>query len=210
MQQTMEKQREMLFNAIQQNTQICVQTAEMMEANREYRRKSIRPAATSTTMIDMTYWQQYCGGATELNNVLDKVWSNCQSHTHLLLHGNSNTLTYAVSLRSTWNIHPDPAQWQRQMTDLVVWLWDLQRDSDLCLDDFEVFLAKIQKMYGNKDRKLNMAMKCMTYFLQGANEPVRANTNRMKANRRAVGWLLPDEKNHYEIACSGQQPGLKP
>jgi hypothetical protein len=31
----MEEQREMLNNAIQQNTQLCVQNAELMEANRK-------------------------------------------------------------------------------------------------------------------------------------------------------------------------------
>jgi hypothetical protein len=34
----MEEQRAMLNNAIQQNTQLCVQNAELMKANREYRR----------------------------------------------------------------------------------------------------------------------------------------------------------------------------
>jgi hypothetical protein len=41
MQKAMEEQREMLNNAIQQNTQLCVQNAELMEANREHRRESI-------------------------------------------------------------------------------------------------------------------------------------------------------------------------
>jgi len=42
----MEKQREMLNNAIQQNTQLCVQNAKPMEAQREYCSESIRPDAT--------------------------------------------------------------------------------------------------------------------------------------------------------------------
>jgi small-conductance mechanosensitive channel len=37
----MEEQREMLNNAIQQNTELCVQNAELMEANLKYRRESI-------------------------------------------------------------------------------------------------------------------------------------------------------------------------
>jgi len=49
-----EEQREILNNAIQQNTQLCVQNAELMEANREYRRESIRPEAMNTKIFDMT------------------------------------------------------------------------------------------------------------------------------------------------------------
>jgi len=41
MRKIMEEQREMLNNAIQQNTQLCVQNAELMEANREYCREFI-------------------------------------------------------------------------------------------------------------------------------------------------------------------------
>ena len=41
MRKMMEEQREMLNNAIQQNTQLCVQNAELIEGNREYCRQSI-------------------------------------------------------------------------------------------------------------------------------------------------------------------------
>jgi hypothetical protein len=56
----MEEQREMLNNAIQQNTQLCVQIAELMEANREYSRESIRPEAMKTNIFDMTHPERYC------------------------------------------------------------------------------------------------------------------------------------------------------
>jgi hypothetical protein len=209
MRKMMEEQREMLNNAIQQNTQLCVQNAELMEANREYRRESIRPEATKTKIFDMTHPERYCGGAKELDNFLDTLRSNFQSHAHLFPHGDPDKVKYAASLLSTWNNHPDPAQRQTQMTDPVEWLRDLRRDSDPCLEDFEAFSEEMQKMYGDKDRKLNAAMKCMTDFLQGANEPVRVYANRIKANWRAAGWLPQDNKNLYEIAWSGLRPGLK-
>jgi hypothetical protein len=63
MRNIMEEQREMLNNAIQQNTQLCVQNAELMEANREYSRESTRPEATKTKIFDMTYPERYCGRA---------------------------------------------------------------------------------------------------------------------------------------------------
>jgi hypothetical protein len=77
------------------------------------------------------------------------------------------------------------------------------------LKDFKAFSEEMQKMYGDKDRKLNAGMKCMTDILQGANEPVRVYANRIKANSRTVGWLLQDNKIIYEIAWSGLRPGLK-
>jgi hypothetical protein len=85
------------------------------------------------------------------------------------------------------------------MIDPLEWLRDLRRESDRCLECFEAFFKEMQKMYGDKDRKLNAAMKCMTDFLQGANELVRVHANRIKANWRVVGWLPQDNKNHYEI-----------
>ena len=68
------------------------------------------------------------------------------------------------------------------MTDLVEWLRDVRRDSDPSLEDFEAFSEEMQKMYGDKDRKPNTAMKCMTDYLQGANEPVRVYANWIKVN----------------------------
>jgi hypothetical protein len=53
----------MFNNAIQQNTQLWVQNAELMEANREYRRESIQTKATKTKIFDMTQTERYCGGA---------------------------------------------------------------------------------------------------------------------------------------------------
>jgi len=91
----------MLNNAIQQNTQLCVQNAELMEANREYRRESIRPEATKTKIFDLTHPEQYCGGAKELDNFLDTLQSNFQSHAHLFLHGDPDKVKYAASLLST-------------------------------------------------------------------------------------------------------------
>jgi hypothetical protein len=172
----MEDQREMLNNAIQQNTQLCMQNAELLEANWEYRRESIRPEATKTKIFNMTHPERYCGGAKELDNFLDILQSDFQSHAHLFPHGDPDKVKYAVSLLSTWNNQPDLAQRLTQMTDPVEWLRDLLRDSDPCLEDFEAFSEEMQKMYGDKHRKLNPAMKCMTNFLQGANEPVRVYT----------------------------------
>jgi len=205
----MEEQRQMLNNAIQQNTQLCLQNPELMDANREYRRESIWPDATETKIFVTTHPEQYCSAAMELDTFFDMLQSNFQSHTHPFLHRDPDTVNYAGSLLCTWNNQPDPAQRQTQMTDPVEWLWDLWGDSDPCLEDFEAFSEEMQKMHRNKEWKLNAAMKCLTDFLQGANEPVRVYANRIKAKWRTAGWLPQDNMNLYEIACSGLQPGLK-
>jgi len=51
----MEEQRNMLTNAIEQNTKLCVQHTELMEANGEYHRVSIRPEATKRKIFNMTH-----------------------------------------------------------------------------------------------------------------------------------------------------------
>jgi hypothetical protein len=186
-----------------------VQNAELMEANQEYRRESIQPEVTQTKIFDMTHPEWYCGGAKELDNFLDTLRFNLQSHAHLFPHGDPDKVKYAASLFTTWNNHPDPAQRQTQMTDPVQWLRDLQRDSNPWFEGFEAFSEEMQTMYGDKDRKLNAAMKCMTDFLQGVNVPVRVYANRINANWRAAGCLPQDNKNLYKIAWSGLRPRLK-
>ena len=209
MRKMMQEQQEMLNNVIQQNTQLCAQNAELMEANREYRKESIRPKATKTKIFNMTHPERYSGTAKELDNFLDTLRSNFQSHAYLFPHGDPDKVKSAASLLSTWNNHPDPAQRQTQMTDPVEWLRDLRRDSEPCLEDFEAFSEEMQKIFGDKNRKLNAAMKCMTEFLQRANEPVRVYANGIKANWRAAGWLPQEDKNLHQIAWSGLRPGLK-
>jgi hypothetical protein len=55
----MEEQRELLYNATQQNTLLSVQNAELMEANQDLQRESIGPEATKTKIFDMTHPERY-------------------------------------------------------------------------------------------------------------------------------------------------------
>jgi len=76
------------------------------------------------------------------------------------------------------------------------------------LEDIEAFSEEMEKMCGETDRKLNVAMKCMTDFLQGANAPVSVYANRINTTLRAARWLPRENKNLEEIACSGLLPGF--
>jgi hypothetical protein len=59
MRKIMDEQREMLNHAIQQNILLCIQNAELMEANQEFHGESIRSEATQTKIFDMTHPDQY-------------------------------------------------------------------------------------------------------------------------------------------------------
>jgi len=54
-----EEQREMINYAMQLKTELCVQTAEQMEATQEYLRESIRLEATKMQIFDMTHPEWY-------------------------------------------------------------------------------------------------------------------------------------------------------
>ena len=141
-------------NAIQQNTQLCMYNAKLLEANRECSRESIRPEATKTKILDMTHPEFSYGGAMELDDFLDTLRSNFRTHERLFPHGDHDKVKPAASLLSTSNNHPDLAHRQTQMIDPVEWLRELWRDWDPCSEDFEAFSEAMQKMYGDKDREL--------------------------------------------------------
>jgi hypothetical protein len=66
------------------------------------------------------------------------------------------------------------------------------------------------KMYGDKDRRLNPAMKAMHEYQQLSNESVKVYANRMKANWRRAGWnLITHDVVLYDMAWSGLRHALK-
>jgi len=133
---------------------------------------------------------QYCGGAKELDKFLETLRSNFASHKHLLPRGDPDQVKYAVSFLDTWNNHPDMTQRQTENTEPAEWASDLREAKNPCLDDFKLFVNKLQKMYGDKDRRLNSATKAMQEYQQLPNEAVRVYANRLKANWRRAGWNL--------------------
>jgi len=62
-QKMMEEQGETLNNAIEYNSQLCVQNAELMDANWDDWREMIEPEAMKKKTSDMTQPEQYWGGA---------------------------------------------------------------------------------------------------------------------------------------------------
>jgi len=152
----------------------------------------------------------YCGGANELDKFLETLRSNFASHTHLFPRGDPDQVKYAVSFLDTWNNHQDTTQRQTENRHPSEWASDLREAMDPCSENFELFANELQKMYGDKDRRLNSATKAMQEYQQLPNESVRIYANRLKANWRRAGWsLITHEVVLYDMAWAGLWHVLK-
>jgi hypothetical protein len=108
-----------------------------MEAIREYRTESIRPETSETQIFDMTHPEGYRSGVKVLDNFLDTIRCKFQSHTHIFPHVEPDKVQSAATRLCRWNNRPDQAQRQTLITNPVVSLRKLQRDSDPSLEDFK-------------------------------------------------------------------------
>jgi hypothetical protein len=71
--------------------------------------------------------------------------------------------------------------------DPIIWGRDLEKNNLPCLNNLDLFVAEIQKMYGDKDQRLNVARKSFSDFPQGycnAEENIRSYANRPWRNCR--------------------------
>jgi hypothetical protein len=94
--------------------------------------------------------------------------------------------------------------------DPAEWASDLREAKDLCLDDFEPFVNELQKLYRDKERRLNSAMEAMQEYEQLPNAAVRVYANRLKANWRRAGWnQITHEVIIYGMARAGVPHALK-
>jgi len=153
---------------------------------------------------------RYSGGAKELEKFLETLRSNFASHKHLFPTGDPDQVKYAVSFLDTWNNHPDTTQRQTENTDPSEWASNLRAAKDLCLKNFDLFTNELQKMYGDKDRRLNSATKAMQEYQQLPNESVRIYANCLKANWRRAGWsLIMHKVVLYDMAWAGLRHALK-
>jgi len=147
---------------------------------------------------------RYSGGAKQLDMFLETLRSNFASHKHLFPRGDPDQVKYAVSFHDTWNNHLDTTQRQTENTDQSEWASNLREAKDPCLEHFELFANELQKMYGDKARRLNSATKAMKEYQQLPNKSVRIYANLLKANWRRAGWsLIMHEVVLYDMALAG-------
>jgi len=89
-QKLIEELSKLLNSAVQQNIQLGVQNAELIETNGENHWEKIQPEATNTKSFNVTHPEQYCRGPQNLENVIDSLWSNSQYHWHWSYYGDSD------------------------------------------------------------------------------------------------------------------------
>jgi hypothetical protein len=175
-------------------------------AERTYR-STVGPRPNISKMVDPV---RFCGGAKELDQFLDSLRSNFNSHSHLFPHGGPDHVKYAFSLLDAWSNHQNLTLRQMAMTNPSEWAGDLSAQFDPCLQDFDIFSQEMAKVYGDKDRRRVEVITLMSGYIQLPRESVRAYANRLKANWRQDGWNLPKhEEVLYDIARAGLRNSLK-
>jgi hypothetical protein len=100
------------------------------------------------------------------------------------------------------------------MIDPSTWGQDLLPNDSPCLHDFDLFVSEIQKMYGDKARKLNAGTSLYLEFCQGHHDPdesVQDYANRLRRNLREAGWDEEQRKlSGYDMIWAGLKPELHP
>ena len=99
------------------------------------------------------------------------------------------------------------------MTNPDEWGTSLVTVSSPYLVSFQLFEAEIRRTYGDKNRRLNTAIKTAGEYLQGyanQNETVQSYANRIRTNWHDAGW---DETTHapilYDLAWAGLRPHIR-
>jgi len=74
---------------------------------------------------------------------------------------------YALDHLGRWAYHTDRNIQKTTMIDPITWGQGLQKFNSPCLNNLDVFIVEIQKMYSDKDQRLNAARKSFYDILQG-------------------------------------------
>jgi hypothetical protein len=176
----------------------------------ERRRSS---TSDSKDMFNLAQLSQYCGGAQELETYLGSLRSNFRTHK-LLFHDATEKVQYAVDHLGSWAYHCDRDMQKTTMIDPITWGQDLHKNNSTCLHDFNLFFGEIQKMFSDKDRRLNMVKKSFYHCPQGyynANENIRAYANRLQRNWREAEWdEVQFQPMLYDMVWGGLKADLQP
>jgi len=146
-----ERQERMIEFLFQQNTELL----------------SRRESTSKNDKFDMTHQRRNCGGARELDTFLCSLRSNFRTHSHLFSDGDTDKVQYALDHLGSWSNHRDYTLHKMSMIDPITWGQDLLTNNCPCIDNFYLFVNEIQKMYGEKDRRLNTGTRLDHEFRQG-------------------------------------------
>jgi hypothetical protein len=192
----------LLNNALQQNIQLGVQNAELMETNGDNHWENIQPEATNTRSFNVAHPDQYCSGAQNFENVQDSLWSNSQYDWHLSYYGDSNKVQHPVILASRLRNHANTTHRQTLITTMVNWLWELRAVSDPHSGELERFSDQMQTIYRYRKWTLISARKSLTNILLESIEPVTVYANQIQVYQGIAETLLQDYKHYDELAWS--------
>ena len=125
----------------------------------------IRTAARK--MIDPV---KFYSGAQDLDRFLSQLRHrfNIQSHQ---FQDEADQVDYAISLLGKWSGNTNAELRKTQMTNPDEWGTSLVTVSSPCLASFKLFEAEIWRMYRDKDRRLNAAIKAAGEYQQGHTDP---------------------------------------
>ena len=120
----------------------------------------IRTAARK--MIDPA---KFYSGTQDLDRFLSQLKHrfNIQSHQ---FQNRVEQVDYAITLLSKWSSNTYAQLRKTQMMNPDEWGTSLVTVSSPCLASFELFEAKIRRMYGDKDHRLNAAIKAVGEYRQ--------------------------------------------
>jgi len=136
---TVKRQERMIKFLFQQNTEILFR----------------RELTSKNDKFDMTHPRRYCRGPCQLDTVLSSLRSNFRTHSHLFSDGDTDKVQYALDHLGNWSNHHDYTLHQTRMIHPITWGQNLLTNDSPFIHNFDLFVKEIQKMYGEKDRKLN-------------------------------------------------------
>ena len=118
-------------------------------------------------MIDLV---KFYGSVQDLDHFLYQLKHhfNIQSHQ---FYNEADQVDYAISLLGKWSGNTDTKLRKNQMMNPDKWGTFLINISSPCLASFELFEAKIWRMYSDKDCRPNAAIKAAGEYQQGHTDP---------------------------------------
>ena len=175
------------------------------------RRGSSTPDAKDKFLISQP--NRYGSCARELETYLGSLQSNIRTHEHVF-HNDMDKVKYSQVHLGSWAYHTDDNMQKTIIIDPITCGQDQQKNNSPCLNNLELFVAEIQKIYGDKDRRLNVARKSFYDFPQvyyNADENVRAYANRLPRNWREAEWdEVEFQPMLYDMVWAGLKANLLP
>jgi len=148
-----------------------------------------------------------------LETNLGSLRSNFRTHKHLY-HGDTDKIQYAVDHLGSWAYHTDRDMEKTTMIDPIPWGQDVQKNNSPCLNNLNIFVAEIQKLYGDNVQRLIVARKSFYDFPQGyenTNKNVRSYANRLRGDWREAEWdQVQFQPMLYDIVWPGLKADLLP